>query len=148
MKLLNEVWKVCSKIEDPQVYMEVAEVYIEYPLKHLSPKEVNVLLADIVRHVSKDKAYERLQPQLQSIISKMTTYYSDFSLIYSMVASLLIDPRTNSYLSWTCFKASTQWRSTEPSSRTLRSTTVLPQTLWLSTQCLLLAKLSTTRSIA
>jgi hypothetical protein len=32
--LLNDVWKVVAKFEDPKDYIAVAEVWIEYPLKH------------------------------------------------------------------------------------------------------------------
>jgi hypothetical protein len=32
--LLNDVWKVVAKLEDAKEYIAVAEVWIEYPLKH------------------------------------------------------------------------------------------------------------------
>lgn len=34
LSILNEVWKVVTKLTDPKEYITVAEVYIEYPLKH------------------------------------------------------------------------------------------------------------------
>lgn len=32
--VLNEVWKVVTTLTDVKEYMSVAEVFIEYPLKH------------------------------------------------------------------------------------------------------------------
>jgi hypothetical protein len=32
--ILNEVWKVVTKLEDAKEYITVADVYIEYPLKY------------------------------------------------------------------------------------------------------------------
>lgn len=36
LSILNEVWKVVSKFTDPKEYITVADVYIEYPLKHFT----------------------------------------------------------------------------------------------------------------
>ncbi len=35
-QILNEVWKVVTSWEDPVHYMNVADIFIEFPLKHLS----------------------------------------------------------------------------------------------------------------
>ena len=34
LAILNEVWKVCTKLEDIKEYITVADIYIEYPVKH------------------------------------------------------------------------------------------------------------------
>jgi len=79
LALLNDVWKVVTKFEDPKEYITVAEVWIEYPLKHCTPIETNKLVADIVAHAKKDKAYEQIQSQLSSIVHKILSQYSDFA---------------------------------------------------------------------
>lgn len=84
LPILNEVWKVVTKLENPEEYIFVAEVYIEYPLKYFTSKEVNLMLGDILKHVNVDKAYLNFQPQLQSIVQKILTTYKDFSIILGM----------------------------------------------------------------
>jgi hypothetical protein len=36
LPILNDVWKVVSKVQDPIEYCEIAEVFVEYILKHFS----------------------------------------------------------------------------------------------------------------
>lgn len=85
LPILNDVWKVVTKLDSVVDYMNVAEVWVEYPLKHLSGKEVNIILRDILRHVTVDRAYENLQSHLQSVIQKVITYL-DFSVIITLVS--------------------------------------------------------------
>lgn len=66
--MLNESWKAVTKISDPAQYMSVAATWIELPLKFLTMREVSVMLRDVVKHVNVDRAFERLQNELQSII--------------------------------------------------------------------------------
>eukprot|EP01113_Clastostelium_recurvatum_P024252 TRINITY_DN2894_c0_g1_i4.p1 TRINITY_DN2894_c0_g1~~TRINITY_DN2894_c0_g1_i4.p1 ORF type:complete len:702 (-),score=262.98 TRINITY_DN2894_c0_g1_i4:42-1856(-) len=84
LPILNDVWRVVKKFTNVDEYITVAEVFIEYPLKHCSQKEVNILLSDIMAHVSQDKAYERLQPQLQSIVFKVLSNFHDFEVLIAM----------------------------------------------------------------
>eukprot|EP01090_Pellita_catalonica_P021810 TRINITY_DN8265_c0_g1_i1.p1 TRINITY_DN8265_c0_g1~~TRINITY_DN8265_c0_g1_i1.p1 ORF type:complete len:820 (-),score=152.51 TRINITY_DN8265_c0_g1_i1:35-2494(-) len=84
LPLLNDVWKVVTKITDPNKYMEVAEVWIEYPAKHCTKSHTNTLLADIIRHVKPNKAFEKLQLQLQSVVQKILAHYHDFTVIFGM----------------------------------------------------------------
>ena len=103
--ILNEVWKYVTKLEDAKEYVTVADVYIEYPLKYATAKETNILLGDILRHVKEGLAYEKLQGQLQSIVTKVVSHYSDFNAIFGMVRKqnfFFSLCRTISCLYWIC----------------------------------------------
>ncbi len=97
--LLNEVWKIVTNFNDPTEYMSCAEIWIEFTLKNFSKKEINTLLGDIVRHVQPDRIFERFYPQLQSIVSKILVYVTDFSILFSMVKQSLLFADYKFYLS-------------------------------------------------
>eukprot|EP00026_Physarum_polycephalum_P001432 Phypoly_transcript_01433.p1 GENE.Phypoly_transcript_01433~~Phypoly_transcript_01433.p1 ORF type:complete len:962 (+),score=270.31 Phypoly_transcript_01433:47-2932(+) len=84
--ILNDVWKVVTKFENIDEYMAVAEVWVEYPLKNCGAKEVNIILRDILAHVTKDKQYTipSVQQQLQSIVLKVLANVQDLSAIIAM----------------------------------------------------------------
>jgi hypothetical protein len=85
----RQVWKVAGKLTDVVTYMNVAQVFIEYPLQHLSVRppipfaplacsltacqfrEVGVLLNDVLKHVTVEHAYEKVQAQLQAIVQRI-----------------------------------------------------------------------------
>lgn len=49
MALLNSVWKDVTTIEDTASYLQVAEVWISYPLSHLSvPLHAVFLYLDVL----------------------------------------------------------------------------------------------------
>ncbi|OXB72752.1 UNVERIFIED_CONTAM: hypothetical protein H355_009933 [Colinus virginianus] len=66
LQILNEAWKVITKLKNPQ------------------KREVNTVLADVIKHMTPDRAFEDAYPQLQSIIQKVITYIYDFSLLFSV----------------------------------------------------------------
>ncbi|KAF3853261.1 hypothetical protein F7725_013949 [Dissostichus mawsoni] len=66
LTILNEAWKVVTKVRSPQ------------------KREVNTVLADIIKHMTPDRAFEDAYPQLQSVIRKILTYFQDFSVLFSM----------------------------------------------------------------
>ena len=74
-----------TNFNDPKDYMSCAEIWIEFTLKNFTKKEINTLLGDIIRHVQPDRIFERFYPQLQSIVSKILVYMTDFSILFSMV---------------------------------------------------------------
>jgi hypothetical protein len=84
LKILNEVWKDVTKMDDIIPYISVGEVFIEFPLKHLSPRETNILLGDIIKHVNVDRKFTEVQQQLQSIVQKILSYYMDFNKLFAM----------------------------------------------------------------
>ncbi|XP_050761655.1 VPS35 endosomal protein-sorting factor-like isoform X5 [Gymnogyps californianus] len=84
LQILNEAWKVITKLKNPQDYINCAEVWVEYTCKHFTKREVNTVLADVIKHMTPDRAFEDAYPQLQSIIQKVITYIYDFSLLFSV----------------------------------------------------------------
>lgn len=52
--ILREVWSVVTKIDVIENYMTVADIFVEYTLKHCKPAQVNAMLADILAHLKKD----------------------------------------------------------------------------------------------
>uniref|UniRef100_A0A8C3LFN8 VPS35 endosomal protein-sorting factor-like n=1 Tax=Chrysolophus pictus TaxID=9089 RepID=A0A8C3LFN8_CHRPC len=84
LQILNEAWKVITKLKNPQDYINCAEVWVEYTCRHFTKREVNTVLADVIKHMTPDRAFEDAYPQLQSIIQKVITYINDFSLLFSV----------------------------------------------------------------
>ncbi|XP_065588372.1 VPS35 endosomal protein-sorting factor-like isoform X2 [Cyrtonyx montezumae] len=84
LQILNEAWKVITKLKNPQDYINCAEVWVEYTCKHFTKREINTVLADVIKHMTPDRAFEDAYPQLQSIIQKVITYIYDFSLLFSV----------------------------------------------------------------
>ncbi len=84
LQILNEVWKVVTKLTDTTEYMEITQVFVEYLLQHFATRETNILLADVIKHVKKEQAYRGLQPQLQLVISKILQYRTNFDQLLAM----------------------------------------------------------------
>eukprot|EP00656_Telonema_subtile_P019666 TRINITY_DN2088_c0_g1_i4.p1 TRINITY_DN2088_c0_g1~~TRINITY_DN2088_c0_g1_i4.p1 ORF type:complete len:956 (+),score=238.49 TRINITY_DN2088_c0_g1_i4:68-2935(+) len=84
LPILNEVWKVVTKIEDPTMYMEVAEVFIEFILKCFSQREADIFLQDVIGHVTFERAFEKLQAPLRRIAELVLVTYTDFTQIVAM----------------------------------------------------------------
>ncbi|XP_064600257.1 VPS35 endosomal protein-sorting factor-like [Liolophura sinensis] len=82
--VLNDVWKVVMKLKQPADYISCAEVWIEYVVKHFGKREVNTILADVIKHMMPDRAFEEFYPQLHSIVSKILVHIHDFSLLFSL----------------------------------------------------------------
>lgn len=85
LAVLNEVWKAVTDVKDPEAYMTVAEVFVEFTAQHFRSKEVNTMLADILAHVrTEDQAYERLQPQLQATVEKVLAHIESPQEVFAM----------------------------------------------------------------
>uniref|UniRef100_A0A4W5MFA1 VPS35 endosomal protein-sorting factor-like n=1 Tax=Hucho hucho TaxID=62062 RepID=A0A4W5MFA1_9TELE len=85
LPILNEAWKVITKVRSPQDYINCAEIWVEFTCRHFTKREVNTVLSDIIKHMTPDRAFEDTYPQLQSVIRKILTYFHDFSVLFSMV---------------------------------------------------------------
>ncbi|XP_072337992.1 LOW QUALITY PROTEIN: VPS35 endosomal protein-sorting factor-like [Scyliorhinus torazame] len=84
LQILNEAWKVLTKLKISQDYVNCAEVWIEYTCRHFSKREVNTVLSDIIKHLTPDRAFEDAYPQLQSIVTKVLEQFHDFAILFSM----------------------------------------------------------------
>uniref|UniRef100_A0A3Q2TGY7 VPS35 endosomal protein-sorting factor-like n=1 Tax=Fundulus heteroclitus TaxID=8078 RepID=A0A3Q2TGY7_FUNHE len=74
----------CIAYRAPEDYMNCAEIWVEFTCRHFTKREVNTVLADIIKHMTPDRAFEDAYPQLQSVIRKILTYFHDFSVLFSM----------------------------------------------------------------
>ncbi|XP_051958239.1 VPS35 endosomal protein-sorting factor-like isoform X2 [Xyrauchen texanus] len=84
LSILNEAWKVITKVRSPRDYINCAEIWVEFTCRHFTKREVNTVLADIIKHMTPDRAFEDAYLQLQSVIMKILTYFHDFSVLFSM----------------------------------------------------------------
>lgn len=84
LTILNEAWKVITKVRSPRDYINCAEIWVEFTCRHFTKREVNTVLADIIKHMTPDRAFEDAYTQLQSVIRRILTYFHDFSLLFSM----------------------------------------------------------------
>lgn len=84
LPILNDVWKVVTKISDPIEYCNIAVVFVEYLLKHFSHREVNIFLKDVIKHVKHESAYKTLQEQLYGIVQKVLVYTPEFDKTLTM----------------------------------------------------------------
>ncbi|XP_061175069.1 VPS35 endosomal protein-sorting factor-like [Saccostrea echinata] len=84
LAVLNEVWKTVMKLKNPGDYIGCSEIWIEYVVKHFGKKEVNKILADIIKHMTPDRAFEDYYPQLQSVVTKILAHLHDFSVLFSI----------------------------------------------------------------
>uniref|UniRef100_A0A6I8QAG6 VPS35 endosomal protein-sorting factor-like n=1 Tax=Xenopus tropicalis TaxID=8364 RepID=A0A6I8QAG6_XENTR len=79
LQILNEAWKVITKIR--YFCCITVEPLI---LCILQKREVNTILADIIKHMTPDRAFEDAYQQLQSVITKVITHFQDFSVLFSV----------------------------------------------------------------
>eukprot|EP01006_Ploeotia_vitrea_P063076 TRINITY_DN84900_c0_g1_i1.p1 TRINITY_DN84900_c0_g1~~TRINITY_DN84900_c0_g1_i1.p1 ORF type:complete len:1024 (-),score=600.29 TRINITY_DN84900_c0_g1_i1:79-3114(-) len=84
LPILNDVWKVVTKIQEPKEYLEIAEVFVEYLLKHFGHREVNIFLKDVIKHAKQDAAYKEHQIPLASIVQTVLKYNADFANTLTM----------------------------------------------------------------
>ncbi|XP_076073296.1 VPS35 endosomal protein-sorting factor-like [Mytilus galloprovincialis] len=84
LPVLNEVWKSIMKLKNPSDYIDCAEVWTEYVVKHFGKREINTILADIIKHMTPDRVFEDYYPQLQSVVTKIMCHITNFSMLFSL----------------------------------------------------------------
>ncbi|ESO85799.1 hypothetical protein LOTGIDRAFT_195736 [Lottia gigantea] len=84
LTVLNDVWKVVTKLKNPSEYIGCAETWIEFVAKNFGKREINTIIGDIIKHMTPDRAYEDYYPQLLSVVSKILVHQHDFSLLFSL----------------------------------------------------------------
>ena len=82
--ILNEVWKVVAKIQNPGDYLEIAQIFIEYLLQHFSTREINILLGDVIKHVKQDNAHKQYQVEIQRVVSNVLKYRPTFEQLLAL----------------------------------------------------------------
>lgn len=82
--LLNDIWKVVTKLTDPVEYIEIAQVFIQYIVVNFTEREVNIFLKDVIKHLKPNNAHLTVQPQLSNLIIKITSHCKELSKIIGM----------------------------------------------------------------
>lgn len=67
--LLNVVWTDVAEEKEVAAYLRLAEVWIAYPLAHLSLREVDIMLRDLLAHVLPEQRY--LEPAHQAVLASV-----------------------------------------------------------------------------
>ncbi|XP_077526867.1 VPS35 endosomal protein-sorting factor-like [Haemaphysalis longicornis] len=83
-QVLSQAWKAISKLRNPGDYLSCAEVWIEYPCKHFTVREVDALLGALVRQLVPDRAYEQHPQQLVRLVERLVRHVSDFGRLCAM----------------------------------------------------------------
>ena len=81
---MNEIRPVIVSQKDPSHYISAAQVWTEYTAKFFSAKEVNRLLADIIEHMTPDRAYDKCPPTLVHTFERIVQNLRSFVLLFSM----------------------------------------------------------------
>lgn len=84
LPILNDVWKVVTKIQNPDDYIEIAEVFVQYLLANFTEREVNIFLKDVIKHAKKDNAFHNMQGPLLNIVQKIMEHSKDLHSTLSM----------------------------------------------------------------
>lgn len=84
LPLLREVWKAVTKFSEPKEYIACAEIWIEYVSKHLTKREVNNFLGDVIKHMTVERAFEQHYPQLLSMVTKILAHMHNFGDLFAM----------------------------------------------------------------
>lgn len=85
--VLDTIWSAVNALDNtsPEDYLAVAIIFLKYTAEHFKPRQVNGVLGDILRHVkTDDRAYERLQRQLNEVVESVLNAYTDMGLIFSL----------------------------------------------------------------
>lgn len=84
LAILNDVWKVVLKFSKLMEYLVVADVFIEYIFQCCSEVELNVLLRDIAKHLTKSDLTNEATMVLESIVFKIITHVPDLTHLLTM----------------------------------------------------------------
>merc|ERR1739838_36794 len=71
LPLLNEVWKLLLKVKNAKHFMSCASVWVEYAAKYFTKREVNTVMNEVIKHMTPDRSFERLYPELLTTMSKV-----------------------------------------------------------------------------
>ncbi|XP_064405950.1 VPS35 endosomal protein-sorting factor-like [Halichondria panicea] len=82
--LLNNVWKIVSKITNPAEYIACTQIWIEFVAKTFTKREVNFLLDDVIKHMTPERAFERHYPELVSVVNRVVGHMKDFAVLFAM----------------------------------------------------------------
>jgi hypothetical protein len=79
LPILNQIWKVVAKIADPDEYLEVAEVFVQFLICCFTDREVNIFLQDVIKHVRKASTEQVQSQKFQTILSNIVVSQMEFT---------------------------------------------------------------------
>lgn len=83
-QVLSQAWKAIAKLRSPADYLSCVEVWIEFPCKHFTVREVDALLGALVRQLVPDRAYEQHPQQLARVVERLLQHVTDFGRLCAM----------------------------------------------------------------
>jgi hypothetical protein len=86
--LWEDVWKEIQKVQDLVTYVNLVEIWIDFPVKYLvRPDETAPLVAalrDLLERVRPEKAHQLVEDQLQSVAQKILSGFPDYTHVAKM----------------------------------------------------------------
>lgn len=80
LPLLREVWRVVTHFTALSEYLSVAEIWVEYTLRHFGLAEIDVLCGDVRKHVGMETVTSGpCSEQLTSIVSRVLVHHDLFA---------------------------------------------------------------------
>uniref|UniRef100_A0A663ER11 VPS35 endosomal protein-sorting factor-like n=1 Tax=Aquila chrysaetos chrysaetos TaxID=223781 RepID=A0A663ER11_AQUCH len=61
----------CIAYRAPEDYINCAEVWVEYTCRHFTNREINTVLADVIKHMTPDRAFEDAYPQVNNLFCQI-----------------------------------------------------------------------------
>ncbi|KAB0804643.1 hypothetical protein PPYR_01613 [Photinus pyralis] len=83
-QVINRVWQSISDLNNSEHYISCVEVWIEFVVQHFTFREVNIIIGDIVAHLSPSRNYEQYYSQLKSIVVKIVSRMQEFEALLAM----------------------------------------------------------------
>ncbi|KAF5275090.1 hypothetical protein FQA39_LY07027 [Lamprigera yunnana] len=83
-QVVNIAWNSISELSNPEHYISCVEVWIEYVVQHFTFREVNIIIGDIVTHLSPNRAYEQYYAKLKCIVLSIISHMQDFEALLAM----------------------------------------------------------------
>lgn len=84
LTVLNDIWKVVLKFSSLVEYLMVADVFVDYILQYCSEVELNVLLRDVVKHLTNAEIMEAALRILESIVIKIMEKVADLQHLLTL----------------------------------------------------------------
>ncbi|VEN48574.1 unnamed protein product [Callosobruchus maculatus] len=82
--ILTTVWKYISALTNPAEYIACVEAWIQYVVANFSNRDINIILGDIIEHMSPNRNFENFYNELKVIVSKIVSYNQDFEMLLVM----------------------------------------------------------------
>ncbi|KAG5897769.1 hypothetical protein JTB14_019988 [Gonioctena quinquepunctata] len=82
--ILNVVWKHISSFTETNEYIACAEAWVQFVVLYFSTRELNMILGDIIDHMTPNRSYEKYYNELKLIIGKVVAHNQDLEMLLTM----------------------------------------------------------------